>query len=164
MIFVKVRKPWSIGIASEGLIRTARRQKIKPDRKGGEGLKISRAFWLWSLARSVMAAKPLNSYLGWESSLPVNVPLLPRQSALKAVWLVWTQQKQVMRSLNLHSVRFRFNAISHRALHTVIKRVQPSRITHNLRRKSELMVSYENDMVKLIKDDNARAIVTVYTV
>ena len=44
--------------------------------------------------------KRVNKNLSWETSLPVYVPLLPGQSALKAVWLVWTQKKQDMRSLN----------------------------------------------------------------
>ena len=36
MVPVKIGKPCSMCIASEGLIRTARRQKIKPDRKERE--------------------------------------------------------------------------------------------------------------------------------
>ena len=36
MFLAKLGKPCTIGIASEGLIRTARRQKIKPDRKERE--------------------------------------------------------------------------------------------------------------------------------
>ena len=34
--------------------------------------------------------------------LPVNVPLLPLLSALRAALLVWTQQKHEMSSLNLN--------------------------------------------------------------
>ena len=49
-----------------------------------------------------LISKRVNSNLSWETSLPVYVPLLPGQSALKAVWLVWTQQIQEMMSLNLH--------------------------------------------------------------
>ena len=44
----------------------------------------------------------VNWNLSWESSLPAYVPLLPGQSALVAVWLVWVQQKQERRSLSLH--------------------------------------------------------------
>ena len=43
---------------------------------------------------------PVNSNLSYESSLPVNVPLLPRMSAMRPKWLVWTKQKQEMSSLN----------------------------------------------------------------
>ena len=38
----------------------------------------------------------------FKKSPSVYVPLLPRLSALKAAWLVWTQQKQEMCSLNLN--------------------------------------------------------------
>ena len=46
--------------------------------------------------------KPVNSNLGWENSFPVCVLLLPWLSALRAAWLVWTQQKQEIISLNLN--------------------------------------------------------------
>ena len=45
-------------------------------------------------------ARLVNSNLGSERSLPAHILLLPRQSALRAAWLVWTQQKQEMSSLN----------------------------------------------------------------
>ena len=56
----------------------------------------------WYGALIWLIIKPLNSNLGWESSLPVNVLLLPRLSASRAAWLVWTQKKQEMSSLNLN--------------------------------------------------------------
>ena len=46
--------------------------------------------------------KPVTLNLGWETSLPVYVPLLPWLSASRAVWLVCTQSKQEMSSLNLN--------------------------------------------------------------
>ena len=46
--------------------------------------------------------KFVNSNLGRDISLPVYVLLLPWPSALMAAWLVWTQQKQEMSSLNLN--------------------------------------------------------------
>ena len=49
-----------------------------------------------------LPSKPVNSNLGWASSLPVYVLLLPPLCTLRAAWLVWTQQKQEMSSLNLH--------------------------------------------------------------
>ena len=52
---------------------------------------------------TVYITSPVNSYLGWESSLSVYVPLLLQQIASKAEWLIWTQQKQDMSSLNLNS-------------------------------------------------------------
>ena len=66
----------------------------------------------WLLLRLILAnafihvdniiSKPVNSNLGWETSHPVYIPLLPRLSASRAAWLVWTQQKQDMSSLNLN--------------------------------------------------------------
>ena len=46
--------------------------------------------------------KPVNWHLGWESSLHVSVLVLFRLYALRAVWLVWSQQEQDMSALNLH--------------------------------------------------------------
>ena len=46
--------------------------------------------------------KPVNSNLGWESSLHFYDPLLPRLSAFRAAWLVWTQQRQEMSPINLN--------------------------------------------------------------
>ena len=51
---------------------------------------------------SSLMLKPVNSNLGWQSSLPVYILLLPRLSALRAAWLVQTQQQQETRSLNLN--------------------------------------------------------------
>ena len=46
--------------------------------------------------------KPVNSNLGWETSLPVYVLLLPHMSSSSAIWLVWRQQKHEMSSLSLY--------------------------------------------------------------
>ena len=60
------------------------------------------AFTLFFIvACSTVICKPVNSNLGGESSLPAYIPLFSWLSALRAVWLVWTQQKQEMSSHNL---------------------------------------------------------------
>ena len=46
--------------------------------------------------------KLVNSNVGWESSFPVYVLMLPKLSALGVAWLVWLQLKQEMSSLNLN--------------------------------------------------------------
>ena len=63
----------------------------------------------YSARKSQMSViiKQVNSNLGWETLLPVYVPLLPRPSASKAVWLVGRHQKKEMCSLNLN---FNFHA------------------------------------------------------
>ena len=59
-------------------------------------------YWEGDCCKRCDIVKPVNSNLGWEPSLHIYVPLLPWLSALRAAWLVWTQPKQKMSSLNLN--------------------------------------------------------------
>ena len=73
---------------------------------GWQDTMISAVHWpertglICRLALSWFVYKPVNSNVGWESSLYVQ--LLPLLSALRVEWHVWTQQKQEMGLLNLH--------------------------------------------------------------
>ena len=55
--------------------------------------------------RGCIDTKHVNSNLGCETSLSGYVPLLPWLSASRAAWLVLTQQKHEMGSLNLNFSR-----------------------------------------------------------
>ena len=54
--------------------------------------------WSNGFLRRKLMCKPVNSNVGWESSLPIYVPLLPWLSHLRAAWLVWTQPNLEMSS------------------------------------------------------------------
>ena len=51
-----------------------------------------------------IVAKPVKSYLGCASSIPVFVPLLPWLRALQAELLFWMEPKQEMSSLKLNLI------------------------------------------------------------